>query len=1290
MDDSTTAETMRQAASPRNASPTAAHAGTEMPTPAGTPTQASSSTVPPPPVSEQSVLMQMMQMMAVQQQAMQTHKGEPPKFNGSAKEDLELWLFQIEEHFSSYAAERDDNDSRFVDVVVPYLGTDVMSWYREFKQTLGEHPRTWYLLKQQLWIRFRDSDFEYKLLSRLYDLRATGSQQEYAAKFILLLSQSSLELPDMMKRWLYQQNLRPDTSTHISQNVPTTLRHTPAGEPANHVASAAVKSSHSFNYATDNPRLPRKRRGVYGFLEQTGSIGDRVCSVFLDCGASLNAIAPRLASQFQLAVRDFPIPLELQLGGNKFITMPRRVTTITVQLAGFGPYETEAFVMDVTEKREVLLGMPWFSTANPDVIWSERTVRPRSTDLRLAFQQCVQPARARTVGGSRRSAVRRAPSATEQGSINYIRQHGYLSARGMTRLVSSHRLKKLLRASDNEFCFFITAGENAEENPSATEKVTWENLVDNPVYPLAIRYKDSIFRSELPSVPPTRFTGMEATIELNDDVPVHRKQYPLSTAMREAIRAWTQEMVAAKIIRPSNSPYCAPPRPFAFGRRTASGESCTTSEESMPRCEFRPILSRARTISTMAQGRVFSAMDLLWGFYQVRLREDSIPFTAFATPDGLYEYLVTPMGVSRSPSCFNRLVQHIFADQQDFCRTYFDDIFVFTPSDSIDDHLAALEQVFERCKEQQLFIKLSKCTFCAEEIPCLGDRIGRDGVRMDPAKTELIRNWPVPHTKHELQPFLGTCVYVLRFCPDFAELSVSLIELTKGKSRRDPVAFEEEHTRVFNELKARLSSPTILSYPDFSRPFHVNMDASDFAVGGYLFQLAEDESEKIIAYGGRKLSKPEVIYPTREKELLAALHAMRLWKVLPTRCRRGYLEDPYFAPMLRALGEDTPQDSRQLAKFSLEDGLLYFQVNPTAPRRLCIPADKELRNQLLFEEHDAVTRGHPGQHKTRLLMAAKLFWPRRFVDIQAYIASCERCQRNKLPRGKRPGHLHTLDIPDRRWSDISMDFLVQLPETQHTHFDSILVIVDRLTKRAHFLPTRTDATAKDIAQLFCSSYQKLHGLPRTIVSDRDVKFTSKLWSGIMQLQDTQLRLSSAFQPATDGQSEVTNKFVLEFLRHFIGPHQTDWGHYVHFAEFAYNSRPHASIDMSPFEADLGYQPRSVLDLTIPQQNVLPAAVSFVDHQRSLLLEVQDAMARAQQRMSTAFDRNRRHQSFAVGDKVLLDSQNLDLAHIGASGRRKLASRFLGPSQWRQWQAPRDIGSRFRQDYVFFLNFTFPS
>ncbi|OWZ01386.1 reverse transcriptase [Phytophthora megakarya] len=296
------------------------------------------------------------------------------------------------------------------------------------------------------------------------------------------------------------------------------------------------------------------------------------------------------------------------------------------------------------------------------------------------------------------------------------------------------------------------------------------------------------------------------------------------------------------------------------------------------RVPANPILRKEEIYRAMAGGKLFSAMDLLWGFYQVRLREDSIPYTAFATPDGLYEYLVTPMGVSSSPSCFNRLVLSIFSDQRAFCQTYFDDIFVFTQSEEVGDHLAALEKVFQRCVDQNLYTKLSKCSFCATEIPCLGDFIGRDGVRMDPAKCKVITEFPVPRTKHQLQSFLGTCVYVLRFCRDFATLVAPLTELTKGKAKNDTISFDETHMTAFRELKSRLTAPPVLAHPDFALPFHVSMDASDFAIGGYLFQR-DEQGERIITYGGRKLTRAEVIYPTREKELLAALHAMRMWKV---------------------------------------------------------------------------------------------------------------------------------------------------------------------------------------------------------------------------------------------------------------------------------------------------------------------------------------------------------------------------------------------------------------------------
>lgn len=131
-----------------------------------------------------------------------------------------------------------------------------------------------------------------------------------------------------------------------------------------------------------------------------------------------------------------------------------------------------------------------------------------------------------------------------------------------------------------------------------------------------------------------------------------------------------------------------------------------------------------------------------------------------------------------------------------------------------------------------------------------------------------------------------------------------------------------------------------------------------------------------------------------------------------------------------------------------------------------------------------------------------------------------------------------------------MDLVVSFPTTSTGH-DAVKVIVDRLSKRARFTPTSTRVSALYMAKLFCSLYQRLHGLPNFIVSDRDAKFTSKLWAGILELEDSELHLSTAFRPYTDGQSEVTNKFIIEYLRHYLEPHQTDWDTYLPMGEFAY-------------------------------------------------------------------------------------------------------------------------------------------
>lgn len=207
-------------------------------------------------------------------------------------------------------------------------------------------------------------------------------------------------------------------------------------------------------------------------------------------------------------------------------------------------------------------------------------------------------------------------------------------------------------------------------------------------------------------------------------------------------------------------------------------------------------------------------------------------------------------------------------------------------------------------------------------------------------------------------------------------------------------------------------------------------------------------------------------------------------------------------------------------------------------------------------------------YKTHVAIREKYYWPKLMKYIQRYVNKCEMCQRNTARQTKPPGLLQPLDIPRGRWVDISMDFVVSLPPSQDG-YNAIMVIVDRLTKRAKFIATKTTDEATEIANVFMKNYVKDHGLPKTIVSYRDTKFTSKFWQTVIAAMGKQHNLSSAFRPQTDGQTERINRFIGDYLRGVINPAQNNWDEFLHLAEFAYNRRVHSTIGMSPFEADLG-------------------------------------------------------------------------------------------------------------------------
>jgi hypothetical protein len=236
-----------------------------------------------------------------------------------------------------------------------------------------------------------------------------------------------------------------------------------------------------------------------------------------------------------------------------------------------------------------------------------------------------------------------------------------------------------------------------------------------------------------------------------------------------------------------------------------------------------------------------------------------------------------------------------------------------------------------------------------------------------------------------------------------------------------------------------------------------------------------------------------------------------------------------------------------------------------------VPDDPELQRKIIASCHEHPAAGHPGQARTYELVTRHFWWPRMRKIIARFIRNCDTCARIKPARHAPFGLLKPLEIPQQRWTSVSMDFIVGLPRS-HTH-DALLVIVDRLTKMAHFVPTNTKVTAKELAQLVQDHLFRLHGLPDNFVSDRDTLFTSTFWKTLMELLQIKTKLSTAFHPQTDGQTERVNAQLEQYLRAYCNYQQDNWTELLSMAEFSYNSNSSSSTGVTPFFANYGYHPK---------------------------------------------------------------------------------------------------------------------
>jgi IS30 family transposase len=232
--------------------------------------------------------------------------------------------------------------------------------------------------------------------------------------------------------------------------------------------------------------------------------------------------------------------------------------------------------------------------------------------------------------------------------------------------------------------------------------------------------------------------------------------------------------------------------------------------------------------------------------------------------------------------------------------------------------------------------------------------------------------------------------------------------------------------------------------------------------------------------------------------------------------------------------------------------------------RICVPSIKELKDKILREAHESAYSIHPGGNKMYHDLKTTYWWYGMKRDVAEYVALCDTCQRIKAEQQRPAGLLQPLQVPEWKWEEIAMDFIVGLPRTQ-SGYDSIWVIVDRLTKVAHFIPVKTTYSGPQLAELYVSRIVCLHGVPKKIVSDRGTQFTSRFWERLHEALDTQLHFSSAYHPQTDGQTERVNQILEDMMRACALPYGRCWDKSLSYAEFSYNNSYQESLKMAPFK-----------------------------------------------------------------------------------------------------------------------------
>ncbi|KAM4062066.1 reverse transcriptase (RNA-dependent DNA polymerase) [Hirsutella rhossiliensis] len=928
-------------------------------------------------------------------------------------------------------------------------------------------------------------------------------------------------------------------------------------------------------------------------------------------------------------------------------------------------------IMDIGE-HDLVLGLPWLQESNPLINWKTGQLR-WNEDASFQDQQIWEKAKFcddlateqderddRSSKSLRASAIQ-TKTATEPADTT--------KSTDKTHVLTNTAVQPGIRHKQNK-------GHNKKiRRVIATLRKDLEQInkeLEMKNIPQEYRKYDKLFKEELETGLPEH-SQWDHEICLKDGrTPTFHKIYNLNEKQLQTLRDYLDENLRKDTYEHQHPKQAT--QSFVDYRRLND----ITMKDRTP----LPLISELR--DRLHGKKWFTALDLKGAYNLIRMKKGHEWMTAFRTKFGLFEYLVMPFGLTNAPATFQRMINNVLREHLDiFVVVYLDDILIF--SDTLEEHKEHVHKVLRALQNAKLLVEPEKSKFHTQEVDFLGHTISPGEIRMQQDKINSVKEWPTPKNVKDVQSFLGFANYYRRFIKDFGKIATPLHDLTKKEKE---FTWDDKANEAFRCIKTTITQEPVLTTFDPERQIELETDASDFALGAQIGQKDDEGRLRPIAFYSKKLHGAELNYPIYDKEFLAIIQAFKEFRhyLLGSKHKIKVYTDhkniSHFATTQQLNGRQI-RWAECLSEFDYEiihrkgtengraDALsrrsdydtgapilnAIFKVNPDegltkkiqqaydkvdweplpvvwedglAKHQGKIFVPEELQDEVIREIHEHPTHGHQGIRRTMERIRRIYDFPRMKKRISETIRKCELCARSKAERHKPYGELQ----PFRPYHKATT---VKEPMT-NVKYDSIFVITDRLTKYGYFLPYKEASNAEELAYVFLRTIVSNHGLPNEIVSDRGSTFVAKFCKLMAQL-GTKHKLSTAYHPQTDGQTERLNQTLEQYLRCYISYEQNDWVKWLPTAQLAYNSSVTETTKLSPAYANYGYNPEAFK--VTRQGPQAERAILQADQLRKLHKEMQQELQFVRER---------------IGDMVYLVRRNIKTKRPS----NKLDFKKLGP------------------------------